>query len=78
MQMDSQPGGMVASFDKSGNGYLTKGEENLPADHPKLSHWRKLSPLTNGIAQPHPPELAPPFGNPLTLKKKGRQPKLAA
>jgi len=40
MLMDSQPGGMVASLEKSGNGYLTKGEENLPmnrASRPRRS-----------------------------------------
>ena len=55
MLMDSQPGGMVASLEKSGNGYLTKGEEILP------TQGLEVHPNQRSGGNPRQPNEALPF-----------------
>jgi len=50
MLMDSQPGGMVASLEKSGNGYLTKGEGYLPTR--KRNNLTVASTIASGFVMP--------------------------
>jgi len=77
MQMDSQPGGMVASCDKSGNRYLTRKRGKSVRRLVRDSPFHQNHPLEQWSGgRPRPPKALPP--GTLWQHEKSHQPKLVA